>query len=43
MDKTEEENQPKTRKKKVKKILKVKLLKVMILAGFTTGVLVCLF
>ena len=46
MDKTEEEEkpkikgieEPKTRKKKVKKALKVKLSKVTILAGFVTGV-----
>ena len=33
---------PKTRKQKIKKALKVKFLKVTILAGFITGVLVCL-
>ena len=46
MDKTEEEEkpkikgieEPKTRKKKVKKTPKVKLSKVTILAGFVTGV-----
>ena len=50
MDKTEDEKpkterieeEPKTRKKKVKKALKVKLSKVTILAGFVTGVLLCL-
>ena len=36
------EDEPKTIKKKVKKALKVKLSKVAILAGFVTGVFVCL-
>ena len=38
MDKTEESKEPKTRKKKIKKALKVKLSKVTILAGFVTGI-----
>ena len=46
MDRIEEENQPKTqekkKKKRIKRALKVKLSKVTILAGFVTGVLVCL-
>ena len=40
--KTERIEEPKTRKKKVKKALKVKLSKLTILAGFVTGVLVFL-
>ena len=46
MDKTLEEEKPKTKPKtkkgKIRKALKVKLTKVTILAGFVTGVLVCL-
>ena len=39
---TKDENKLKTRKGKIRKALKIKLSKVTILAGFVTGVLVCL-
>ena len=46
MDRIEEENRSKIqkdkKKRKIRKALKVKLSKVTILAGFVTGVLVCL-
>ena len=40
MNKTPEK--PKTKKQKLKKQIKVKLTKVTLLAGFLTGILVCL-
>ena len=42
MDKTLEQEKPKTEKGKIRKALKVKFSKVTILAGSVTGVLVCL-
>lgn len=42
MDKTIDKKKPQTRKQKLRKALKVKFSKVTILAGFVTGVLVCL-
>ena len=42
MGKTLDEKKLKTKKDKLRKALKVKFSKVTILAGFVTGVLVCL-
>ena len=44
MNKTSEQKRqkPQTKKQKLKKQIKVKLSKVTLLAGFVTGILVCL-